>query len=286
MRYKPMPINDPNIDTAINSFKNFIGGRTNSSRRKKYVQQEYIYVKDIFKTKINSSPRFTNLMGYSELTVVMGNTLKDSWSTKFIRRRERKYPSNVWKYYDEITGGGGIIQIDFYDHLPGLIHLRCIWVPEELAHQGIATRMMKSIQTIAKTTQTTCEEDQYKGMRIYGRNCTLFLVPNPFYTNTWGLDQDTNSVDWSDPDGPSIDMIDETVNVLPDDKLRVSWQELRDFYKRIGFVEVPAMDTERVYDERLCKIIDRRIMAKRSYEIGRHPMLWPKDNVKYYISEK
>ena len=286
MLWNPMPVNDPNIDTAINSFKNFIGGRTNSSRRKKYVQQDYIYVKDIFKTKINSSPRFTNLMGYSELTVVMGKTLNDSWSNDFIRRCERKYPSNVWQYHDEITGGGGIIQIEFYDHFPGLLHLRCAWVPEEIAHQGIATRMMQSIQNIAKTTQTICEEDRYHGKRIYGNNCTLFLVPNPFYVSDWTLNQDENTIDWSHPDSPSINMIDETVNELPDDKLRVSWQELRDFYKRIGFVEVPEMDTERVYDERLCKIIDRRIMANRSYVIGRHPMLWPMENVKYYISEK
>ena len=277
---------DQHIDTVINSFTSFIGGTPNRQRRNKYVQQEYINVKDIFKTKINSSTSFNNLMGYSELTVVMGKTLKDSWSNQFIRHRERIYPSNVWQYNDEITGGGGIIQIDFYDHLPGLIHLRCAWVPEEMAHQGIANRMMKSIQHIAKKTQTICEKDHYQGKRIYGSNCTLFLVPNPFYVPDWTLEQNTNTIDWSHPDSPSINMLDETVNDLPDDKLRVSWQELRDFYKRIGFVEVPEMDTERVYDERLCKIIDRRIMAKRSYEIGRHPMLWPMDNVKNYIDEK
>ena len=261
----------------------FAGANQFSTHVRRYKPTPHINAHDVFKQILNEHSEFTNLLGFSFKKLIMGETLSTGVDYRLIKGTERKHPSKFWRFNDEKTGGGAIIQLDFHPNKPTILHWRCCWVPQEFENQGIAGRVITKLQQIADQTEVYIKEKTYQNEQIIGNHLILMLVPNPFYVEKWSLDQKENNIDWSDPEGPSFnDMLDETIKPLPDELRRLDWQTLRDFYSRFGFVEIPEMGHEKTYSEFFHKIVDDATMARRSYKIGREIMIWPERHAHYH----
>ena len=195
--------------------------------------------------------------------------------------------TEFYRYEDEATGAGSIVQIpcDTGIDCSSMGKIQTLWVPDEWSGRGIARRCMESLQDLAMDTIDIVNEHKYKGMNLTNSVFSLILCPNPFDVSDCGwclYPEDCPNVYWESPSQASEGIIDESHHELPVDKRRLSWTDLRDFYIRLGFVDVPELDGRAVADEYWNKIIIKNTLQRRSMEIGRHMMIWPAENRKYY----
>ena len=249
--------------------------------------------KEVFYGKVKGSKDFQMLKGYSELSL---KTNTSNWEEEGlyswirVKHKQRRFPSDFYKYKDKKTGSGAIIEMpEDYGDMCRIV-LKLLWVPEESSRKGIARRCLQRLLDITlEVDELAKATGEWKGdagtLEVCGSHCSVSLCPNPFKVEDWTLDQRKNSIDWSNPDAPCKTMADESYKEMKAGR-RLDWKALRDFYKSLGFVECEDLSEETFWDEEQRRIRTRRLLLGRSIALGRKAMLFPAENTEYEIEEE
>tara|TARA_R110002020_G_scaffold423886_1_gene633034 strand:- start:1121 stop:1885 length:765 start_codon:yes stop_codon:yes gene_type:complete len=241
--------------------------------------------REIFFNLLNDNKAFKMLKGYSDMYLSMNSD--GQYIEKRIRYKQRTQPSFFWRYEDRETNAGAILEVPENKRISCRVILKCLWVPEEHSRKGIAKRCLENVLAMVDEVNELCKSgDKYNDLNI---NCSCFstsLVPNPFWTDVWTLDQRKNKLDWSNAAAATKCLEDESYNELPIDKRRATWKELREFYFRLGFVEAEGLSHQQEWDKSTNRIRNHTTMLPRSYCIGRMNLIYPAENLDYFTEEE
>ena len=249
---------------------------------------------EVFHSRLAADSRFQMLKGTSERGCATNpdGSLREVW----VGLPGRTGKSDFWKFNDEETGKFAIACLPKHSDQCCRGHLQILWVDERWGGKGIATRAVRALQDVAQDVDGLAAQNDatHDGKKIQCGMFSLWLAPCCFHTPLWdvgdkfapGGSNFLTEIDWSNPRKATKDMVDDSSEKLPTKLTRLAWDELRDWYKRLGFVEVDGLSHEEVWDDQYMRIRRIPMMRPRSYGIGRLPMVWPEKNASAYMKEE
>ena len=159
--------------------------------------------------------------------------------------------------------------------------IKCIYVEPQHSKKGIATRCMNILKEIADNVDSlACKEGNYGGDSIPYNHFELSLCPVPFIV-PWTY-EDKEDIDFGNGDKATELMQDGSEETLDADVERVTYQGLKIWYSKLGFVDAPYLDKHVYYDEVHNKIIEKDTLTAFSRSIDRHMMIYPAKNLSHY----
>ena len=235
---------------------------------------------DVWMNYLNSHPLFDNLKGYTSYSTQLGtNGEYEDVPTKFSKRTKS---SEYLRFHHKKSGFGCIIHIEPYPQLTNRVFLKCLYVQDEYSNLGIATDCMKELLVITDNVDELAFAGKaYKGKKLVGKYCVLSLFPNAFNVTDWDY-EDSNNVDWANKDTAGINIVDNRLGDLGPDKTRMTDQQLKQYYEKHGFVTCEYLDYHYYFSEDHDCIIRGKVLSEYSYQIGRHTMIYPAKNLKYF----
>jgi hypothetical protein len=148
------------------------------------------------------------------------------------------------------------------------------------------------LQEIILQIDEMCREEEatYRDRTIGCSELSLWLAPCCFHAPDWDVGDNEPSfltqIDWSHPDKATKGIVDDSGEKLAPELTRLDWRGLRDWYKRLGFVEVDGLDYSEEWNEEHLRVVRHPMKRPRSFEIGRVPMFWPSENAQGYMEEE
>jgi len=247
----------------------------------------------VFYSLLNQSGCFTMLLGTSET----------SWYTNpdgSMREGRTRLPGRTGKSFcyrfdDEKTGNFAVLSLPHHREHCCRTHIQNLWVDEKWERLGIATRAMKALQKIAGQVDEMCadETSRHKELTLQCEGYSLWLAPNPFWTQRWSDGKEDSpresfltEIDWANPSDFEKDMVDDGEEILDPDLTRMDWKQLREFYRRLDFVEVDGLDYVEEWNEQYLRVVRVPLLYPRSLKIGRRVMIWPPTNADTYMKEE
>ena len=249
---------------------------------------------DVFQRRLAQDPRFEMLLGTSAkgASTNIDGSLSETW----VGLPSRTGKSEFHKFLDTDTGKWAIVFLPEHREHCCRVHLQIVWVDEKWGGLGIATRAVKALQEITLQVDEMCrdEEATYRDRTIRCSELSLWLAPCCFSAPDWDVGDDDGpggpsfltEVDWSNPDKATKGIEDDSGEQLAPELTRLDWAELRDWYKRLGFVEVDGLDYSEEWNEEHLRVVRHPMKRPRSFEIGRYPMFWPPENAQGYMKEE
>ena len=237
----------------------------------------------IFSDLLAKHNKFKNLLGRTDV-IRWVNHDKDSRFVGFGYTNNGRYdvPSEFWRFNPADNEAGGIVRFSPTDD-GNLAHFVILWVPQYLGNKGLGTIIMEEIQNLIIATDDICSADnpQYNDREVSSNSFSMMLYPNPFTVSDWTLNQDENTIDWSNAIVATKNIRCELNRQLPDEDRRVSWENLRDWYIRLGWVQVPEMHFVNLAEDDE-NPVNFPVVSRRTIMIKRYPMLFPVHNAELF----
>ena len=235
---------------------------------------------ELFIERLKQHSDFEMLYGW----IIHSATEEYDFRTNKINRgtsRVRNYKKNVetrhFLYRKPGTDGYALINLPtMIAKMRNLVFLKTIFVEEKYSGNGIATACMDELKKLTLEIDKQAEDDE----TLSFRSCSLYCVPNSFWVSHWTEDN-IQEIDWTSDKQVDGNLLDETEAEMDEDKIRMTWEQLRDWYIKLGFVEVRELmyyeylDTSNTYQWRLVR---QQCYSNRSIRLKRFPLLFPAEN--------
>lgn len=243
----------------------------------------YLDTREVFYLELNNHPQFTNLKGYS--VTIKDNKNMFEETERLVKTNDYNHTSEFYRYDPEDKDGFSLLHIPQYPLLMTQAFIKLLYVPNEYEQQGIATDTLRELKLITDDVNKTAHsKDKYDGRDLSQEYFILRLCPTPFHMN-WTF-EDTNTLDWTDPDKVTEIMKDDAAEPLDEDLTRMTYLQLEEFYIRNGFVKCPELDLHKWVDEKTNKILSKQTLSQRSIRLGRGSLIYPAENLPIYQAQE
>jgi len=240
---------------------------------------------DVYRDTIEPIELFYKLLNKPPMECLLGYTIPatyDGTDNTNLKSKEKTNPTHFFRYHDLQSGGGAIVYIPRYSFMHTRAFIKCIFVEAQHSKRGVATRCMYYLKEVAdKVDNLASKESKYDGDKVLFYHFELSLCPVPFHVPNWQYD-DKYDIDWGNGDIATELMQDGSEEPLDSNVERATYQKLKHWYSKLGFVDAPYLDHHVYYDEEHNKIIEKDVLTKFSISIDRHMMIYPKKNIGYY----
>ena len=240
---------------------------------------------DVCRGTIEPIELFYKLLNKPPMESLLGHTIPatyDGEDNTGLKSKEKKNPTHFFRYHDMQSGGGAIVYIPRYSFMHCRAFIKCVYVEPRHSKKGVATRCMAILKDVANKVDDLAGKDaKYCGDRIPFNHFELSLCPVPFTIENWSY-EDKEDIDWGNGDQATEMMQDGSEETLDANLERASYQKLKIWYSKLGFVDAPYLDKHVYYDEEHNKIIEKDVLTPFSNSIDRHMMVYPRKNLGYY----